>query len=85
MDSAKAAFPQNRQVATGDGNLLSKLANLDSLACLGGRAPDENWPKIRLENIETEEERLVMRLISNALLLTLEKLEKRGRGNGKRS
>lgn len=26
---------------------------------------DENWPKIRLENVETEEQRLVARLISN--------------------
>jgi len=26
---------------------------------------DENWPKIRLENVETEEQRLLARLISN--------------------
>jgi len=26
---------------------------------------DKNWPKIRLENIETEEQRLIARLISN--------------------
>jgi len=28
-------------------------------------AADENWPKIRLENVETEEDRLIARLISN--------------------
>jgi len=28
-------------------------------------AADENWPKIRLERVETEEQRLVARLISN--------------------
>jgi len=28
-------------------------------------AADENWPKIRLENIQTEEQLLVARLVSN--------------------
>jgi len=28
-------------------------------------AVDKNWPKMRLENIETEEQRLLVRLISN--------------------
>jgi hypothetical protein len=27
---------------------------------------DKNWPKIKLENVETEEQRLITRLISNA-------------------
>ena len=28
-------------------------------------AADENWPKMKLEHVETEEDRLVARLISN--------------------
>lgn len=43
-------------------------------------AADEDWPKMKLEHVETKEDRLVARLISNALLLTLKKLEgKRGK------
>lgn len=43
--------------------LLDKHANI-----IDGRhrfAVDENWPKIRLKNIETEEQKLVARLVSN--------------------
>jgi hypothetical protein len=38
---------------------------------------DQNWRKVRLENIKTEEYRLIARIISNSLRRTVSRLEKR--------
>lgn len=63
--------------------LLDKHGNI-----IDGRhrlAADEDWPKMKLEHVETEEDGLVARLISNALLLTLKELEgKERKSNEKR-
>jgi len=38
---------------------------------------DQNWRKVRLENIKTEEHRLIARIISNSVRRTVSGLEKR--------
>jgi hypothetical protein len=43
--------------------LIDKQGNV--IDCMHRLKADKNWPKIKLENVETEEQRLITRLISN--------------------